>query len=314
MTAPWAEFGQRILKTETCWLWMGATNGRGGYGVVRRRHPRRMMLAHRYAYEREYGRIPSGMCVCHRCDNPRCVRPTHLFLGTASDNMQDAVQKGRLRPPRLAGSTSPHAKLTEAQVCEIRSRPPSATLAALGREFSVSLQTIWRIRRGTGWKDTLLQLRPLTMEDVTEHYLSWFHDRDITRHLTTKRATRTSLRAWVKACLANSNVMVFAVIASNDMHIGNVKLERHRNADASCWAELGILIGIPGAGYGEEAIRRATAWAIREWRVTSVRAGILTGNARSIAAFEKAGFALDPRRISAVYDAPGRVITPSPIA
>lgn len=75
-----------------CWEWTGHCND-GGYGRVTRQTEDR--LAHRYAWELENGPIPDGMFVCHHCDNPPCVRPDHLFLGTHTDNMRDAQRKGR---------------------------------------------------------------------------------------------------------------------------------------------------------------------------------------------------------------------------
>ena len=80
------------LKTG-CWEWQGYTIKRNGYGrfMCERKNP----LAHRYAYEQLVGPIPEGIQVCHRCDVPKCVRPDHLFLGTNSDNVRDALRKGR---------------------------------------------------------------------------------------------------------------------------------------------------------------------------------------------------------------------------
>lgn len=75
-----------------CWCWKGQTD-RKGYGRIWRDGKRRQ--AHRVSYELIFGPIPDGMQVCHKCDNPPCVRPSHLFLGTQSDNMKDCTNKGR---------------------------------------------------------------------------------------------------------------------------------------------------------------------------------------------------------------------------
>jgi hypothetical protein len=100
-----------------CWHWVGDTT-LAGYGQITRkqRGTRFVRYAHRIAYERAYGPIPEGLCVCHTCDNPSCVRPAHLFLGTPKDNHDDCVKKGRHSyPPVFTG-----VKLSESDVLYIR--------------------------------------------------------------------------------------------------------------------------------------------------------------------------------------------------
>jgi hypothetical protein len=91
-----AHFWARVNKTDDCWLWMGSRNAlRYGYGV----YGKGGKYAHRLSWEIHHGRpIPPGMNILHRCDNPPCVNPDHLFLGTQADNVVDMVRKGRARP------------------------------------------------------------------------------------------------------------------------------------------------------------------------------------------------------------------------
>lgn len=107
-----------------------------GYG----QYGKKAQRAHRVAYVEAFGPIPDGLAVCHRCDNPPCIEPSHLFLGTSQENTADCLAKGR------------HAfgKLTHAQVREIRTdaRPH----AEVAREYRVSVTTVRRLRSGRSWR------------------------------------------------------------------------------------------------------------------------------------------------------------------
>jgi hypothetical protein len=94
-------FIEKVNKTDTCWLWTGAKYRRG-YGHFGRwiDNVWRMYKTHRYAYEYFKGPIPDGLLVLHKCDNPACVNPEHLFVGTYKENTQDMLQKGRFGYPR----------------------------------------------------------------------------------------------------------------------------------------------------------------------------------------------------------------------
>ena len=111
---------------------------------------RRTMSAHRLSYELHFGEIPDGMEVCHKCDNRRCVNPYHLFLGTRQDNINDRERKGRNNPPK--GEANPKAKLTEADVLEIREkRLQGVSFGKLATEYGVCKKTVQSAVSGKTW-------------------------------------------------------------------------------------------------------------------------------------------------------------------
>ena len=136
-----------IGATDKCWEWMSYKNvlGYGRFHTAGKHH-----LAHRLSWKFTYGDIPGGMCVCHHCDNPSCVNPRHLFLGTPKDNRRDAIRKGRV-PSR--GEKNNRSKLTENDVREIRKRLAQGELSQrdIGNEFGVSNQTVSNIKLGKNW-------------------------------------------------------------------------------------------------------------------------------------------------------------------
>jgi hypothetical protein len=99
------------------------------------------------AYELVYGPIPDGLFGCHRCDNPGCVRPDHIFLGTNAENTADMVAKGRNKlPPRMRGEAHPFMKLSDAAVRIIRASSEAGVI--LAKRYAVSPSTISNIRNG----------------------------------------------------------------------------------------------------------------------------------------------------------------------
>lgn len=92
-------FLQKVLKTENCWEWIGSKipNGYGKIMVKIEKKKYKYQYAHRVSYEIYIGKINNNLCVLHRCDNPSCVKPEHLFLGTQKDNMEDRERKNRGR-------------------------------------------------------------------------------------------------------------------------------------------------------------------------------------------------------------------------
>ena len=148
---PWQErFWKYVVKTDSCWLWSGY-NDRNGYGKFTLRW-KKMMPAHRASWMLHHGDIPDGMVICHNCpggDNPGCVNPAHLFLGTLNDNNQDMLKKGRYSK----GTNVPAAKLTDAHVREILFlRAQGINNRELAKRYAVHEGTIGRIIRRLHWK------------------------------------------------------------------------------------------------------------------------------------------------------------------
>jgi hypothetical protein len=172
--------GPRHKSLGKCWVWTAAKEGTG-YGSIGLGPGNGLGKAHRVSWELHYGTIPYGLCVLHKCDNPACVRPSHLFLGTQLDNARDKEGKGRgnhargdahparrdpsylkrgdehhmrRRPDlRYYGSKNCKAVLSESDVVQIRSEFDPATMeyADLSSKYGVSPSTIGRIIRRETW-------------------------------------------------------------------------------------------------------------------------------------------------------------------
>jgi len=140
---------------DDCWPWAGCRlrHGYGHFNVNGRK-----TLAHRFSWSLVNGPIPDGngwhgTCVLHRCDNPPCVNPAHLFLGTQADNIDDMIAKGRNGYTGQRGEKHGMAKLTESQVIEIRRRYAIGNISQekLAFELGVSQTTIGSIVRRDKW-------------------------------------------------------------------------------------------------------------------------------------------------------------------
>jgi hypothetical protein len=146
---PLAErFWSRVVKQgeDGCWMWTGCVN-RHGYGIINTGE--RNELAHRVAYELTNGRMLPGEYCLHRCDNPSCCNPSHLFTGTQRDNVKDMVSKGR----NPKGSERPNALLTEVDVIEIRRLCSEGTLQKdVAKQYGVNKGLVGSIVRHTTWK------------------------------------------------------------------------------------------------------------------------------------------------------------------
>lgn len=141
-------FWTKVDQSGTCWLWTGARLPKG-YGIFKIN--RRNVYAHRYSYGLHNGPIPDGLMVMHSCDNPPCVNPAHLTIGTAQDNLSDMAAKGRgvTAATRARGERHASAKLTETDVLAIRSDPRSQD--AIASEYGVGQSAISRILLRKTW-------------------------------------------------------------------------------------------------------------------------------------------------------------------
>lgn len=148
-----ALFWSHVQKSDGCWEWQGRRTSRGyGRTTGRLLGGPRTARAHRVAWELTNGPIPGGLGVLHRCDNPPCCNPDHLFLGTAADNAADMVAKGRAHHPKGKGEQSPAARLTTAQVMFMRTlRSRGASILQLEALFGVSNQQVSKITSGKSW-------------------------------------------------------------------------------------------------------------------------------------------------------------------
>lgn len=140
-----------------CWNWRKCLLT-SGYGQTYASGKK--WRAHRLSFSAFFGKIPDGYCVCHKCDNPRCVNPFHLFLGTSLENQQDKIRKGRERYQQ--GSQHHASKLTEEQVIAIHAeRKTGVKCRVLAKKYGVSTHLIESVCSGKAWKH--LGLEPIKM-------------------------------------------------------------------------------------------------------------------------------------------------------
>ena len=143
-----------VNPSSGCWEWTAFRNAYG-YGLLKE-HPHKnskILKAHRISYTLHKGVIPEGMFVCHSCDNPSCVNPAHLWLGTPQDNMDDKMRKGRSitpgpRSPKR-GDTSATAKLTTEQAIAVKQDPRKQREIAV--DYGISQALVSLIKLGKQW-------------------------------------------------------------------------------------------------------------------------------------------------------------------
>jgi len=142
---------KKVNKTDGCWLWTAAKcNGYGHFGMNGK-----VYRSHRLSYEHYKGKIPDDLIVRHKCDNPACVNPEHLELGTQKDNVQDCIMRGRKpeMPTIIAkGVKCKKSNLTEDDVREIRIlRGFGFTLKELKSKYNINEGSIWKIVNRINW-------------------------------------------------------------------------------------------------------------------------------------------------------------------
>lgn len=143
-----------VAGEDQCWLWAGATE-MSGYGymwIVNNKSESLAVKAHRLSFYYQHGDAVDDVCVLHRCDNPPCVNPNHLFPGTRADNNRDRMNKGRNR--QQGGSANSNARLDIEQVIEIKALVASGiSQTKVGERFGIKQAQVSRIVRGVSWKN-----------------------------------------------------------------------------------------------------------------------------------------------------------------
>jgi len=129
-----------------CWIWTGArhTFGYGNFWTGKKYD-----VAHRVSYALYVGEIPQGMNVLHKCDNPSCIRPDHLFIGTDQDNIYDKCMKGRARGPKMVGEKNPSSKISSEIVLLIRADKRAHRVIC--NDYGISKTQVGRIKRNESW-------------------------------------------------------------------------------------------------------------------------------------------------------------------
>jgi hypothetical protein len=144
---PLERFWAKVEKTDYCWLWQGAINS--DHGSAYYHADGRFQRAARWIWKQSHGPIRRGLEVCHTCDNPACVRPSHLFLGTHLQNMQDMSRKGRASKIGMKGEAHPQCKLSDDDVRRMKKlRMEGASIKELMDIFGVEKSYVPKVMSG----------------------------------------------------------------------------------------------------------------------------------------------------------------------
>lgn len=142
----------KVASPSECWEWIAGTNGSYGQFTINSKECK----AHRVSYELHHKTtIPEGLIVRHKCDNPPCVNPAHLELGTSADNMRDMEERGRGKHP--VGMHHGKSKLTDDDVREIKRLLPTNSTYTIAKLFNIHPGTIGQIKRGQTWKHVMIE-------------------------------------------------------------------------------------------------------------------------------------------------------------
>jgi hypothetical protein len=117
----------------------------------------KMEKAHRVAWEKAYGAIPEGLCVLHKCDNPPCVNPEHLFLGTHKDNATDREAKGRGNHPQ--GADNGRARISEITAVRLKKLNGAVSASAMARALGMTVTPVWKVMTGRAWQNVTANTR-----------------------------------------------------------------------------------------------------------------------------------------------------------
>lgn len=153
----WAKVDKR--SDDECWNWT-ANKLKRGYGLFYQTQPRATLYAHRFSWVLHFGPIPNKLQVCHRCDNPSCVNPKHLFVGTALDNIRDMDAKNRRKTIPCPKGKVLNSKITRdiaQQIRELYAELPTVIIkqpgetAKLAQRFGISQSQLWNIAMNKCW-------------------------------------------------------------------------------------------------------------------------------------------------------------------